>query len=144
MSLRTSIYEFFAQHPLLSETVAGRVFPHFIPEDQTLPALAYRIEEQEHTENLLGGSGLSDAVVSLALWCGTYAEADTIGDLIRGITLGMLDTVGDIRITAAHGLTERDVVLVSPDQEERRAYGIEFSWMISFEEPIPNTNHLTG
>lgn len=142
MSLRSSIFQFFSTHPSLQSTVGGSVHPHFIPTDAALPALVFAVGDIRHEQDLSGASGSAQATITLQVWSNDYEEADAIGEILRTLLLGMDDNFGELRGALCTDLTDRDLFWASPDQEDRRAFGQEFTFDLRYEESIPATNRL--
>jgi len=88
--------------------VGSRVYPLVVPQDATLPAIAYQqiSGPRDHTHS--GPSGLVRARMQLTFVGSSYSEAKAVADAARAALDGFAGQMGSVTVGGAFLDNERD------------------------------------
>lgn len=113
----------------VTDLISTRLYPLVVPQDASLPAVAYqRISgPREHAHD--GPSGLARARVQFTALGSTYAEAKSVVTALQGSLDGRKRGLPGVRSNAINLLDERDVWL---DVFEKP--GIQVDFLVWYQE----------
>lgn len=102
MGLESSIYTYLAANGGVGAIAGDRIYPMNIPQDITLPAIAYQRvsgdELQEHT----GTSRLNTGRVQFTCTATTYSEAVSLSEAVADCFNSNRYTMGDVFVNWAY------------------------------------------
>lgn len=108
MSLKTAIYTRSQQFSGLTDLISIRFWRQKIPqENNTLPAVTYRLVSDPRVESFDGHSGLANPRLELTAWAETDTEAESVAEQLRLCFEGWSGTVSSVAIKAI-GLEDED------------------------------------
>lgn len=78
--IESDLRTYLIEHEDLEDTIDTRVYPMFLPQNPTLPAITYQRVSGERDRSLTGLNSLSHPRIQFDCWAETYAEAKTLGE----------------------------------------------------------------
>ena len=113
MSVVTSIYT------VLDAALTESVYPQVLPQNPTVPAVTYNLDDDEESTLLDGTTeGLKQTLFTVDCWAATYAAAHTLADAVKTALVGSTGTFGTV--TADHLRKEREIDLFEADTRLHR------------------------
>lgn len=108
MILEEGIYAHLTDDAGVAALVGTRIYPLQVPQDVTLPAVAYqRISgPRDHAHD--GPTGLVRARVQFSALGSTYLEAKTVTEALRAALDGFKGTMGTVEVQTVFLENERD------------------------------------
>lgn len=95
-------------HAGLTALVGTRTYPLRVPQDATMPAIAYQKISSPKTQSHSGGSHLAQSRIQLTIEADSYESVKATADQVRACWEGYKGTVGGVRIDAALVQDDRD------------------------------------
>ena len=108
MSIESGLYAHLTSDPDVSALVGDRIYPLLVPQDATLPAIAYQRISTGRDETHTGPSGLSQARIQLTCIADSYDAAKAVADAVRSSLDGFSGTMGGINVGACFVTNDRD------------------------------------
>ncbi len=94
--------------PTVEGLVGARVFPLYLPESSTVPAIYYRVITKPRPQVLDGSSGLARPRVQFGCVSTSYGDCISMGAALRGLFDGFQGWLGAIQVNAAVQLDSID------------------------------------
>lgn len=86
--IETELVSILSGHSGVSGLIGTRLYPVVIPQDKTLPAVAYQKISATRVHTLAGPTNLAHPRVQLTCWALTYAEAKQVIEQVRAALYG--------------------------------------------------------
>lgn len=124
MTLEEGLYSHLVNDSGVAALVSTRVYPLLVPQDTTLPAIAYqRISgPRDHTHS--GASGLALARMQVSCLGNSYGQAKQVSEAVRAALDGLRGSLGAVSADAVFLDNERD------------------EWSTAFEEAVVQQDYL--
>ncbi len=100
-TLEAGIADALKADATLAALVGARVFPLYLPESSTLPAVYYRVVTRPRPQVLDGSSGLARPRVQLGCVSTSYGDCVAMSAALRGIFDGFQGSLGAVQVIAA-------------------------------------------
>ena len=88
--------------------VAARVYPVYLPQAPTYPAVTYQLITGQSHYALGAPSHLAELRVQLDCWAGSYAEVQTLRSAVITALGGYRGTIEGVEVHGAFRIAERD------------------------------------
>lgn len=124
MTIEAGIYAHLITNSGVAALVATRIYPLLVPQDATLPALAYQRISGPRDHSHSGPSGLVFARMQLTYVAASYDGAKSLGEAVRAALDGFSGTMGQVTVDACLMDNERD------------------DWAVAFEKPVVRHDYL--
>lgn len=124
MTLEAGIYAHLIADSGVAALVATRIYPLLVPQDATLPALAYQRISGPRDHAHTGATGLAFARMQLTYVAASYNEAKSLGEAVRAAMDGLKGSMGAVTVGACLLDNERD------------------DWATAFEKPVVRHDYL--
>ena len=138
MSVETALVYLLSNDADVNAQVGSRIFPVFVPEGQSLPAITYQEISGVRDSHMKGASGLVQARFQINCWTKTYRAARELADLVRVALAPESDTYPDTiegtSIQAIMLLNENDMPSVHAENEELSGHGKLLDFSVWFKE----------
>ena len=138
MSIEKALVNLLSSDASVNAKVGGRIYPVFVPNDQSLPAITYQEVSGVRDNVMAGASGLVQARFQINCWTKTYREARELADLVRTALSPDNDsypkTVEGTNIQGIMLLNENDVPTIHGDNEELSGHGKMLDFSVWFKE----------
>ena len=86
------LYSFLTNQSSITDLVSTRIYPQILPQEPVYPAITFRQDSHDYEETFEGQGGMTDSYYSIDAWAKTFAEAMSIGNVVRN---AMQNTVGE-------------------------------------------------
>lgn len=106
MTIEESQYAYLAAQ---STNAGARIYPNVIPQDATLPAIAYQRIDGPRLMAHSGASGLTFARMQYSCTAATYSAAKTLLHQVRAALNGFTGTMGAGGVTVEHCIVKNEV-----------------------------------
>ena len=118
----------------VSALVGLRIFPVYIPQGESKPAITYQQlgGPRDHTTD--GASGFVESSFQVQCWAETYAGADDLADKVRLAMDGISGTYADVVIHCIHLVNEVDVPAIEPENEALNEFGKSLDFTLWHKE----------
>ena len=138
MSIETALVYLLSNDADISAKVGNRIFPVYVPEGQSLPAITFQEISGVRDSHMTGASGLANARFQINIWTKKYDDARELADLVRIALAPETDTypatIGGTSIQAIMLLNENDVPSVHGENEELSGHGKMLDFSVWFKE----------
>ena len=124
MTLEEGLYAHLVADSGVAALVSTRVYPLLVPQDATLPAIAYQRISGPRDHSHTGTTGLALARIQLTLIASSYANAKALGTAVRTAMAGLRGSMGAVVVNACLFDNERD------------------DWATVFEKPVVRHDYL--
>jgi len=110
MSLETSLVTAISADPLLSGRIGSRIYPLVVPQDATLPAIAYQVITGSGILAHDGPTSLNNKRVQFACVGATYAAAADLADALAALLRGFKGQLGSagVQVEFAEDVNQHD------------------------------------
>lgn len=108
MSIESGLYTHLTNDPDVSALVGDRIYPLLVPQDASLPAIAYQRISTGREEAHTGPSGLCSARIQLTCIADSYESAKSVADAVRKSLDGFSGTMGTFEVGACFVVNDRD------------------------------------
>jgi len=125
VSLADGIYTYLTTTATDVVAISGdRVYPGFLPQNAKLPAIT--VERISGGRDIVMGgiSGLEHPRMQITSWASTYEAAKALAEEVRLVTDAHSGAMGAETIRAVIIQDESDAIVMSPQLEGRRIYGV--------------------
>lgn len=106
MTIEESQYAYLAGQ---STNAGARIYPNVIPQDATLPAIAYQRISGPRVMKHSGASGLAFARIQYSCTAATYSAAKALLHQVRAALNGFTGTMGTGGVTVEHCIVKNEV-----------------------------------
>ena len=131
MALESALYNYLTVTATdVLAIVSKRVYPGFLPQGASLPAITYAKVSGPRIEHMGGKTGLEYPRVQINCWASTYSAAKALADKVRIAMDAYSGTWGSDTIRACILQDEADFIDESPELEARRIFGIRQDYEI--------------
>lgn len=137
MTIRKALNQYLAGKAVLTNIVGTKIFPVVRPQGTTLPAISFLRLTGEHAHNLQGGAGRGDPRFMVDCIADTYAQADDLAEVVRGVMQGFTGTMGDVEVTSVTLEDDSDQFDQPEDGSDRVAFHIPLIFKIQYRESVP-------
>ena len=120
--------------PLLAALVTARIYPIYLPESATLPAITYQIISKSDVNTADGPVGLVTQRIQFTCFATTYIDAIALATAVRAAIGGYSGTTGSIVFRSILLTDQGDIPMISPDSDSHRRYGRRVDFEIWNEE----------
>ena len=138
MSIEKALVNLLNTDTDVNAKVGSRIFPVFVPNGQSLPAITYQEVSGVRDNVMVGASGLVQARYQINCWTKTYREARELADLVRIALSPDNDsypkTIDGTLVQAIMLLNENDVPTIHSDNEELSGHGKMLDFSVWFKE----------
>jgi len=138
MSVETALVKLLIDDSDVNTLVGSRIYPNYVPQGVTLPAITYQEISGVRDTHMTGASGLVQARFQINCWCKTYPDSRTLANYIRIALSPATDdypkTVVGTYISAIMLLNENDVPSIYGDNEEKSGFGKMLDFSVWFKE----------
>lgn len=124
MTLEAGIYAHLCTDSDVATLVSTRIYPLLVPQDATLPAIAYQRISGPRDHCHTGATGLAFARVQLTYVAASYDGAKVLGEAVRAAMDGLRGSLGAVQIGSCMLDNERD------------------DWAVAFEKPVVRHDYL--
>jgi hypothetical protein len=69
--------------PTIASYCKTRIYPDNFPQDETLPAIAYTLDQDSGESLLSGGRGISSSIYLISVWSESAETSQIIADAVR-------------------------------------------------------------
>lgn len=83
LTLDEGLFAYLRGHAGLFALVASRIFPDFFAQNETLPAIAFALEDDISDMTQQGPSSLRKAIYHIGVWADTAKDAMAVGSQLR-------------------------------------------------------------
>jgi hypothetical protein len=113
MTVEEALFAYLRAHPGLAALVGSRIYPLKLPQNVTLPAVAYQ-RISTSWRYALGGSGprLTQVRFQISCWAEKYETAKAVASQVRGALgnfSGVMGGTSGVRVLATTLAAEADV-----------------------------------
>jgi len=123
------LYSYLTDQKSVTDLVSTRIFPDYVPQDESLPAIAYILEDDAAVMAQQGPCGLRSAIYVLDVWGTTREQVTDIATAIRTLLDGQSADFGSISMQA--GFLENMSRTQDPDSDE---YNVTMRWRFWYSE----------
>jgi len=138
MSIEKALVSLLSTDSDVNAQVGSKIFPIFVPNGQSLPAITYQEVSGVRDNVMAGASGLVQARFQINCWTKTYRAARELADLVRLALNPDGDdypkTVEGTEVQAIMLLNENDVPSIHSDNEELSGHGKMLDFSVWFKE----------
>jgi hypothetical protein len=106
--IEEAVYSRLSGYAAVSALISTRLYPLVIPQDVSLPAIAYQKIDSTKTANHAGASQLARSRFQFTCQAETYSDAKALAEAVRHCWEGYRGTVATVRI---------DGTLIDNDQD---------------------------
>lgn len=117
--------------------VGLRIYPQVIPDDASMPAVAYSRVGGEHIRSLTGSSMAANPRYELICWADTLTGAKAVAEQVRDCLDGYSGTIDSVTIHACVLENDSDLLQQQAGADAQRHYGIEMTFNIWHSESDP-------
>lgn len=83
MTIESDLRTYLIADTTVAALVATRMYPQFLPQSVTYPAISYSVVSRVSSRDLSGPSGRVRVRISVNCWAETYAEAKSLSEAVR-------------------------------------------------------------
>lgn len=110
-----SFFSFLSSQATIT-ALCKSIFPHTIPQNESLPAITYFVDEDLPEPILDGSSSLRVSRFNVDCWSHKYTEAHALADAVEAVLVGFTgvfgtDNAGHIRLERRFDLFETETKL---------------------------------
>jgi hypothetical protein len=138
MSIEMALVSLLINDADVNAKVGDRIFPVYVPEDKSLPAITYQEISGPRDAVMSGASGLVNARFQINCWTKKYRGARELADLVRIALSPQNDEypkdVEGVNIQAIMLLSENDVPRIHAENEELSGHGKMLDFSVWFRE----------
>lgn len=99
---------FLVADPAITALVVGRIYPLKLPQDPTLPAIAYMRVSGFRGRVQDGPAGYARPTFQIDCWADSYLEAKNVADAVRQRLQAYKGTMGTTEVQSVRFLGDRD------------------------------------
>lgn len=92
-----------------STAASTRIYPVYLPQDVTLPAITYQLLDDDPKDNAAGCAGLFMARVQFDVFAETFLAMKSLVDEVRNALMGYTGVVSDVTIKGIRLETKLDM-----------------------------------
>jgi len=129
-----AIWDVLALDSTVSGLVSRRIYPEIIPQNTSLPAIAYSQIAGPRQHDLTATSTMVPSRWQLTVVAETYAELRGLSDAIRGALDNLTNVAGSVVIQCAHFIDENDLTNIVPGTDKLRRYSKAIDFYINYNE----------
>ncbi len=97
--IQSDIYKILSEDSGVKAIVSLRIYPVEIPQDGSMPAVVYVINEITPIKSLDGESGLDNGTVEITCWAKDYKTAHSLASAVRSALSGVGVITGNMQDT---------------------------------------------
>ena len=117
----------------VTDVVATRVFPIFVPQGQALPALVYQLTSGEPVTSNSGHSGLTFARFEIECLSSSYSEVKDLAEKVRLAITGYSGTEASVKVTSTVHLRTSDDYTPPVTAGERGTHHAVLDFRLGYE-----------
>lgn len=131
--IEDELYTHLVGRPAISAVIGTRMHPHFIPQDEALPAIVFEPLSAGSVSSLSGPSGLAGPTLRLTAVAESYVTAKDLAEAIRLELVGVRGaTWGTLRIYGVVPVESQEQPEVDPN-----IFAVSRDYTIWFAEAKP-------
>jgi hypothetical protein len=119
MSLETGLYTAITSDGTVAALVSTRVYPEFMPQGVTYPAITYQRVSTVRTQLLSGIDNFTQVRVVVDCWDSSYSGAKALADAVKNALDGVT-VLGAQSIQHCYMDSMSDLSEIDGDREDRR------------------------
>lgn len=118
----------------VSSIVSSRVYPMLIPQNTSLPAIAYQMISAPRQHTVCDTIDMIPSRWQFTCWATTYTSLRALVSAVRGVLDNYNGTVGSVVIQSIHFIEEVDLMNELPGVDVLRRYGKALDFYIWYNE----------
>jgi hypothetical protein len=123
MNISKAIRAILLADSSVAALIGVNIFPRVVPDDASVPAIAYFRESHERVRSLSGERSTADANYDVECWGTTYDEAEALGDAAHAALADYAGTISGVTFQHIRIIDEDDAFYVSPSDITLQRYG---------------------
>ncbi len=136
--IRNSIRQYLLSKAAVTAIIGSRLYPVVLPQSQDVPAITFSRVSGGHSHNLDRATGSAIPAFEFDCWAATYAQAETLAEVVRGVMQGFgPGTMGDTEVKACILDDEADAYEPPEDASDKGVFRITLRYRIRYTESVP-------
>ena len=132
--IAAAIVSILTSDATVSGIVSSRVYPLFVPQNATIPAITYQNIVSPRVHTLGSVDDMVPALYQLNCWAETMEGARALSEAVRGALNNYSGTVGGVVIQAVHITDEDDMPAMLAGDDVLERYGKRLDFKVWFNE----------
>jgi hypothetical protein len=124
MTIEAGLYAHLCADSSVAALVSTRIYPLLVPQDATLPALAYQRISGPRDHAHTGATGLALARMQLTYVAASYEDTKSLAEAVRAAMDGLRGSMGAVQVGSCMLDNEQD------------------DWATVFEKPVVRHDYL--
>lgn len=133
-TIEQALYQILTDDAGVAAIISSRVFPVFIPQGATLPAVTYTQIKGNRIHTIPEPDDMVRSSFKISCWATTYSAAESLSSAVADALDNYTGTVGNVVIQAAHFDTDLDVVAQRAGADQLLRHGKDMNFNIWFNE----------
>jgi hypothetical protein len=115
MAIEAALYSYLTNHAAVKALIGSRLYPNVVPQDTTLPAVAYQVITATRSYHHQGQSAIATPRIQFTVEAASYSSANAVAAALRQALSGYRGYVGSVEICGAYLENEFDGYNLSTD-----------------------------
>lgn len=117
----------------VTDIVATRVFPAYVPKGQALPACVYELTSSDPLDTNSGHAGLTYSRFTIECISNSYSEVKDLAEKVRLAVTGYSGTEASVEITSLRHQGSSDDFTPPADAGERGTHSVVLDFRVGFK-----------